>query len=67
MIAYIPYNPKLEKFILDTDCIFDLTLNSCFDYLVKARNSDSEIYDLFLKILEKFKNPEIGFVRILTH
>lgn len=67
MIAYIPYNPKLEKFILDTDCVFDLTLNSCFDYLVKARNSDSEIYDLFLKILEKFKNPEIGFVRILTH
>ena len=67
MIAYIPYNPKLEKFILDTDCVFDLTLNSCFDYLAKARNSDSEIYDLFLKILEKFKNPEIGFVRILTH
>ena len=67
MIAYIPYNPKLEKFILDTDCVFDLTLNNCFDYLVKARNSDSEIYDLFLKILEKFKNPEIGFVRILTH
>lgn len=67
MIAYIPYNPKLEKFILDTDCVFDLTLNSCFDYLVKARNSDPEIYELFLKILEKFKNPEIGFVRILTH
>jgi hypothetical protein len=67
MIAYIPYNPKLEKFILDTACVFDLTLNSCFDYLVKARNSDSEIYELFLKILEKFKNPEIGFVRILTH
>ncbi len=67
MIAYIPYNPKLEKFILDTDCVFDLTINTCFDYLVKARNSDSEIYELFLKILEKFKNPEIGFVRILTH
>ena len=64
MIAYIPYNPKLEKFILDTDCVFDLTLNSCFDYLVKARNSDSE---MFLKILKKFENPETGFVRILTH
>ena len=67
MIAYIPYNPKLEKFILDTDCVFDLTISSCFDYLEKARSVDSEIYDLFLKILEKFKNPEIGFVRILTH
>lgn len=67
MIAYIPYNPKLEKFILDTDCVFDLTINSCFDYLEKARSVDSEIYNLFLKILKKFENPEIGFVRILTH
>ena len=67
MIAYIPYNPKLEKFILDTDCVFDLTMNSCFDYLIKARNSDSEIYEMFLRILKKFENPEIGFVRILTH